>query len=438
MRTAELTLPGLPPRRLLGDPSAGGLGSPFFSDAAARASTASSGSTRRRRSRTRSTTARRRVLERSLEETAQRARGRRAAPIAGSCGRSSRTPTTCSPTSSARCAVPRIPCRSPASASRRSGRPSAWRAVGFAGARARALFAGLAAHSMLPLTSPPSAALRARARPARPHVGWPLPRGGSQAIADALRRLPALARRRDRDRPARRLARRAAAAPAPCCSTSRRGSFSASPAAGLPAGYRRRLERFRYGPGVFKLDLAARRPDPVAGPGVRARRHRPPRRDARGDRRVRGCGGRRRVHRSGRTCWSRSRASSTRRARRPGKHTVWAYCHVPNGSPVDMTDADRGADRALCARLSRSRARAARSRARGARALQRRTTSAATSTAALQDLRQLFTGPVARPVPYATPLPGVFLCSSSTPPGGGVHGMCGYWAARAALRRLGR
>jgi phytoene dehydrogenase-like protein len=53
----------------------------------------------------------------------------------------------------------------------------------------------------------------------------------------------------------------------------------------------------------------------------------------------------------------------------------------------------------------------------------------------LQSLRQLFTRPVARPVPYSTPLPDVYLCSSSTPPGGGVHGMCGYWAARAALRR---
>jgi phytoene dehydrogenase-like protein len=54
-----------------------------------------------------------------------------------------------------------------------------------------------------------------------------------------------------------------------------------------------------------------------------------------------------------------------------------------------------------------------------------------------QDIRQLVTRPVARPVPYATPLPGVFLCSSSTPPGGGVHGMSGYWAARAALRAAG-
>jgi phytoene dehydrogenase-like protein len=52
-----------------------------------------------------------------------------------------------------------------------------------------------------------------------------------------------------------------------------------------------------------------------------------------------------------------------------------------------------------------------------------------------QDLRQLFTRPVARPVPYSTPVPGLFICSSSTPPGGGVHGMCGYWAARAALRQ---
>ena len=55
----------------------------------------------------------------------------------------------------------------------------------------------------------------------------------------------------------------------------------------------------------------------------------------------------------------------------------------------------------------------------------------------VQDLRQLYTRPVARPVPYSTPVPGLFICSSSTPPGGGVHGMCGYWAARAALRRGG-
>ena len=115
-----------------------------------------------------------------------------------------------------------------------------------------------------------------------------------------------------------------------------------------------------------------------------------------------------------------------------GRHTAWAYCHVPNGSARDMTDGDRGPGGALRARLPRPDRGPLGDGQRGGRApqpqLHRRRHQRRP-----QDLRQLFTRPVARPVPYSTPLPGVFLCSSSTPPGGGVHGMCGYWAARAAL-----
>jgi phytoene dehydrogenase-like protein len=116
-----------------------------------------------------------------------------------------------------------------------------------------------------------------------------------------------------------------------------------------------------------------------------------------------------------------------------GRHTAWAYCHVPNGSPRDMTAAIEAQVERFAPGFT------------GLIAARTKTDSAALERAnpnhvggdingGMQDLRQLFTRPVARPVPYATPLPGVYLCSSSTPPGGGVHGMCGYWAARAALR----
>ena len=119
-----------------------------------------------------------------------------------------------------------------------------------------------------------------------------------------------------------------------------------------------------------------------------------------------------------------------------GKHTAWAYCHVPNGSTVDMTERiEAQIERFAPGFRDRILARHAWGRPRWSATTP--TTSAATSTAASHDLRQLFTRPVARLVPYSTPLPGVYLCSSSTPPGGGVHGMCGYFAARAALARRG-
>jgi phytoene dehydrogenase-like protein len=110
-----------------------------------------------------------------------------------------------------------------------------------------------------------------------------------------------------------------------------------------------------------------------------------------------------------------------------GKHVLWAYCHVPHGSTVDMTarieaQVERfapGFGERILARTVHTPADLERGNANGG----------------LQDIRQLFTRPVARLVPYSTPDRGLYICSSSTPPGGGVHGLCGMFAAEAALRR---
>jgi phytoene dehydrogenase-like protein len=117
-----------------------------------------------------------------------------------------------------------------------------------------------------------------------------------------------------------------------------------------------------------------------------------------------------------------------------GMHTAWAYCHVPHGSTRDMTTTiEAQVERFAPGFTSLIAGRHAMDCAE----VERRNPNLVGGdiNGGVQDLRQLFARPVLRPVPYATPDPGLFLCSSSTPPGGGVHGMCGYWAARAALGR---
>jgi phytoene dehydrogenase-like protein len=118
-----------------------------------------------------------------------------------------------------------------------------------------------------------------------------------------------------------------------------------------------------------------------------------------------------------------------------GKHTAWAYCHVPNGSPRDMTAAIEAQVERFAPGFRE-------------RILGRHTFNPAQMQAynpnyiggdingGMLDIRQLFTRPVLRASPYRTSLRGLYLCSSSTPPGGGVHGMCGYWAAHRALRDM--
>ena len=301
----------------------------------------------------------------------------------------------------------------------------------FAAERARALFGGLAAHSILPLSKPPSGAIGLALGLFGHAFGWPLPRGGSQAIADALasylRSLGAEIRCGCRVESLAELrgARVVLLDVAP-------RQFLALAGDALPSLYRRRLAGYRYGPGVFKLDLALEGSIPWAAEE---------------------CGRAATVHLGGalgEIAGAEAQVAGGGHPERPfvllaqqslfdatrapsGKHTVWAYCHVPNGSTVDMADrVEAQIERFAPGFRDRILAR----HALGPAALERYNANYVGGDIAggLQDLRQLFTRPVARLDPYSTPLPGVYLCSSSTPPGAGVHGMCGFHAARAALR----
>ena len=303
----------------------------------------------------------------------------------------------------------------------------------FHGVKARGLFSGLAAHSMLPLERPPSAAFGLMLGLLGHTVGWPFPRGGSQAIADGLASyLRSLGGEIETGRSIESLAELGEPRLV-LLDLTPRGLLQLA-GDRLPERYRRRLERYRYGPGVFKLDWALDGPIPW---------------------RAEECGRAATVH-LGATleeiATSEAAPGEGRIAERPyvllaqqslfdptrapaGKHTAWAYCHVPNGSDVDMTarienQIERFAPGFRERILSRS--------ALGPADLERYNANyvGGDINGGLADLRQLLTRPVARWSPYSTPLPGVFLCSASTPPGGGVHGMCGYHAARAALRYL--
>jgi phytoene dehydrogenase-like protein len=200
----------------------------------------------------------------------------------------------------------------------------------------------------------------------------------------------------------------------------------------LPALYRSRLEGYRYGPGVFKLDWAldgairwraeecSRAATVHLGATleeIAASEVAP----ARGE-----IAERPYVLLAQQSLFDPTRAPA-------GRHTAWAYCHVPNGSTVDMTErieaqVERFAPGFREQILARS--------PRGPAEIERDNANCVGGdiNGGAATLSQLVTRPVARASPYTTPLPGVFLCSASTPPGGGVHGMCGYHAAQAALR----
>jgi phytoene dehydrogenase-like protein len=305
----------------------------------------------------------------------------------------------------------------------------------FEGARARALFAGCAAHSVLPLERTMTAAVALVFCLAGHVEDWPVAEGGSAAIAGALGRLlVSLGGRVETGRWIRSLAD---------LPDARAYLFDTSPAqlaaiAGpvLPAGYVGRLRRYRYGPGVFKIDWALDGPIPWRDPAVLEAST---------------------VHVGGTldeiaageaAVWrdehperpfvllcQQSQLDPTRAPE--GKHTGYAYCHVPDGSTLDLT-------RAVEAQVERFapgfRDRILARHAMSASDLERYnpTLAGGAITGGVSDLRQLFARPVARYDPYTTPHPRIFLCSSSTPPGGGVHGMPGHFAARSALRGLDR
>ena len=298
---------------------------------------------------------------------------------------------------------------------------------------APALLGGIAAHAFVPLTRPPTAAFALMLGLAGHFVGWPYARGGSQAITNAL-----AAYLRDlggeivtgwevtglQELPPTR---------AVFFDTAARGMVDIAGDA-LPSGYRRQIGRFRRSPGAFKIDYALSEPIPWTNPEC---------------------------HKAGTLhlgntleemtaseqavadgkhpanpvviAAQNSRFDPTRAPE--GQHTFWAYCHVPNGSTVDMTGP-------IEAQIERF--------APGFRdiVLARHTINAqefedynpnyigGDINGGLQDLRQIFTRPTPRIDPYGTPNPRLFLCSSSTPPGGGVHGLCGWFAAQSAMKRV--
>lgn len=301
----------------------------------------------------------------------------------------------------------------------------------FKGARARSLFAGLGAHSILPLDMPAGAAFGVILGIVAHKTGWAVPSGGAQQFSDALSRY--------------------------FCSLGGEivTNYPVSSGADLPpasqiiydltprqllqvagdrfsAGYRRQLQNFRYGPGVFKIDWALDAPIPWKDPSI----------------------GRAMVVHLGNTmeeiAVSERAAWEGRHAARPfvllaqpslfdptrapqGKHTAWAYCHVPHNSHIDMTaqiedQVERYAPGFKQQILARSTYTAQEIEAYNPNYV------GGDINGGIQDLRQMFTRPVPKRNPYQTSDKTIFICSSSTPPGGGVHGMCGYYAGQAALR----
>jgi phytoene dehydrogenase-like protein len=302
---------------------------------------------------------------------------------------------------------------------------------------ARALFAGLAAHSFMALNQPLSASFGLVLGAAAHAVGWPIPRGGAQSLANALAaHLAHLGGRITTSTRIRSLTDLPASDLTLCDITPRQlltlaGESSPNK---LSPTYRRQLAAYKYGPGAFKVDYALSSPIPWNAPACRRAAT---------------------VHLGGtlaEIAASESTMSSGQHSAKPfvllaqptlfdptrapaGKHIAWAYCHVPNASTEDMLDR-------LESQIERF--------ATGFRAtiLARHISSPSTLEAmdanlvggdiggGAVNLRQFLFRPTRRQ--YRTSAPDIYLCSSSTPPGGGVHGMCGANAARTALRHLQR
>jgi len=295
---------------------------------------------------------------------------------------------------------------------------------------ARALFAGVAAHSFLSLSAPASAAIGLVLAMMGHGPGWPFPRGGAQSITSALVAcLRAAGGQLECNAPVHSLADLPPARAILLDVTA--WQFLRLAEGRLPSAYRAVLERFRHGPGVFKIDYALDGPVPWLDETCRR-------------------AGTLHLGGSAREVAASEHAVSTGRVpdhpfvlaaqhtlfdstRAPaGKHTLWAYCHIPFGSSFDMTSR-------IEAQIERFapgfRDRVLASHAMGPAQLEAWNPNLAGGdiNGGASTLWQLICRPVLSPTPYRTPLPGVYLCSASTPPGGGVHGMCGFHAARAAF-----
>jgi phytoene dehydrogenase-like protein len=297
----------------------------------------------------------------------------------------------------------------------------------FKGERARAHFAGMACHAIMPLHIPTTTAFSLMLNLTAHAVGWVFPRGGAQKIADSLvshfkslggeivtgQMIDSL----DQLPPAR----------ATFLDITPR-QFLKIAGDKLPPFYRRQLESYRYGAGVYKMDFALSDPIPWANPNVAQAAT------------VHIGGGFDEIAASERavgqgkhpenpfvllaqhTLFDDSRAPA-------GKHTAWAYCHVPNGSTVDVSahiesQIERFAPGFRDVILAKSCRNAVEIEAYNPNYV------GGDINGGVQDIFQLFTRPTPRLNPYSTPLKNVYLCSSATPPGGGVHGMSGYHAVK--------
>jgi phytoene dehydrogenase-like protein len=303
----------------------------------------------------------------------------------------------------------------------------------FKGEHAKALFAGAAAHAVVPLEWAGSAAYGLVLGTSAHAGGWPVAKGGSQKLSDALASyFRSLGGTIQTDAPVGLLSELPPARAVLCDLTPRQ--FVRLAGDSLSAGYRSRLEKFQYGPGAHKVDWALSGPIPWKSPSV-------------------GRAGT--VHLGGtfneladaeRAPWEGRhserpyvllvQASLFDPTRAPaGKHTAWAYCHVPNGSTLDVTvhiesQVERFApgfkDLILAKRVTSTAD------------LERHNPNLVGGdiTGGAQMLRQVLARPIVSLNPYRTPMKGVYLCSASTPPGAGVHGMSGYHAARTAIKDL--
>lgn len=299
----------------------------------------------------------------------------------------------------------------------------------------RGAFAGLAAHSLMPLEWPATGAFGLILGLLAHALGWPLARGGSQTIANAMGAIftslggnisTGINVNSMKELP-----------------TASAYLFDVTPRqllqiAGdrLPPAYCKALGRYRYGPGVFKIDYALSDPVPWKNPA---------------------CSRAATVHLGGSLDEIAASERSPARGEHPaapfvlfvqhslfddtrapqGMHTAWAYCHVPAGSSRDMTgpietQIERFAPGFKDLMLFRSTRNAVDMETYNPNYI------GGDINGGMQDLFQLYTRPVARFSPYTTPARDIFICSSSTPPGGGVHGMCGYHAALAALPVIDR
>jgi phytoene dehydrogenase-like protein len=303
----------------------------------------------------------------------------------------------------------------------------------FRGPRAAAVFAGLSAHAMLPLEKAPAAGVGLVLGAAAHALGWPIPKNGSRSIARALASLfGALGGKIITGHYVQSLDELPKVNFVLCDVTPRQLLQLAG--SRLPGVYRKQLERYRYGMAAYKVDWALDAPIPW---------------------KAEECARAATVHLGGtfeeiahaeRAAWSGKHVERpfvlvaqpslfdpTRAP--PGHHTAWAYCHVPNGSGFNMLERiesqiERFAPGFRRRILGRSVLPPAE--------LERRNPNliGGDINGGVQDLRQLFFRPTY--MRYKTPVTGLYICSSSTPPGGGVHGMCGYFAARAALRAANR